>query len=139
MFHPRSTKLLADVASLMMGAAAVGAMTAEAGHAMDPIVEPLQKPLTDRTDIPHRVVVAVTDDVVRLFAADRHGTLGPQVCSLGRGTFRARMNHYIGDIDLTIDSTDEGYMVLSSKAGPLHHAAARTAAATVALARPATP
>lgn len=70
--------------------------------------------------------------VYRFMMADTHTS--PSCSALGaeRGS-RSYPGNGSGDVDLTLDSEEQGYMVLKSKAGVLHHQAMRAAEAAVAL------
>lgn len=135
LFRSSDPEVVANVVAMMLGAAALGGASQVTGEAVDSIMKWSAPAANDRRGLPHRLLVSVGAADVRLYASNRRGTRGPRLVTYPRGAFTAHLSRYPGEIDLTLDSTGQGRIVVTGTWGLFHHSCIRAAKAAVALPR----
>lgn|GEM_PF-4011373 len=101
LFHSHDPAMVSYIASTMVGAASIGAPSPVTGQAVDIILKLFAPSARDRCGLPHRLLVSVYNNDVLIHASNRHGVLRPQVARYTRGQFRADLNRYPEDVELT--------------------------------------
>jgi len=141
LFRVTDPVIVGSLMALMMGAASVGSMSAATGTAIDLILRPFGPTEQSRRGWPHRVIVIAEPTGVTLYASNRHGIQGGELATFAAGAFKADIDHYPGELELTLEPGDGRRYVVMGSWGPLRRSCSRAAHAVVRLssgsARPA--
>ena len=107
--------------------------SAVAGTAIDIILKPFAPTEQARRKWPHRVIIVVEPADVTIYASNRHGIQGGKLVRFQAGEFKADLDHYPGEIDLTFESLEgKSYWVRGSW-GPIRRSCSRAAHAAIRL------
>ena len=123
------------VAGFMAGAAALGGMSSVTGQAVEMTLDLLCGPVRPSPQLPHHVLVVVTEDAVTAFGTQRSDLIGDRVARWDAGMFGAHIARLPFEIDLTLDAPPAERVVLGGKRGRRSGVAA-TSRAAYALADP---
>lgn len=134
LFRAHNAELMANVAATFVGMASIGGMSAATGRAADAILKVFAPTEHAMRTWPHLVLISVDRDSVRVNASNRRGDQGPLLATYHKGTFRAQMSRYPGEVDLTIDPDQGGDVWVRGKWGFFHHDCVQVAEAVRALA-----
>jgi hypothetical protein len=141
LFRVTDPAIISSIMALMMGAVSVASVTAATGTAIDLILRPFGPTEQSRRGWPHRVLLIAGPSEVALYASNRHGIQGGRLVQFAAGGFMADIDHYPGELELTLEAPDaKRYLVMGSW-GLLRRSCSRAAHAALRLsagsARPA--
>ena len=140
-FRVTDPAIVGSLMAAMMGAAAVGAMSAATGTAIDFILRPFGPTEQSRRGWPHRVIVVAEPSGVSIYASNRHGIQGLELVKFTPGEFKADIDHYPGELELSLEGADGKSYLVRGSWGPLRRSCSRAAHLAVKLssgsARPA--
>jgi hypothetical protein len=123
----------AVVAAMVGAAAGLGGGGRAAGDAVDAIETSVRRSSLAAQYVPHRLLLAVTDEEVRALSSNRRGRLGPDFRRWQAGSFAAEIVRYPFEIDLVIRPEGEERMIFKTNRGPFHHRSMGAAKQVVAL------